>query len=263
MSHPLHAIDQGTGSVLLLLHGFPLDHTMWRNQTETLATKFRVVAPDLRGFGKSSIEPIAAKTGIAIADYADDVAAVLDNLGVREPVVVCGLSMGGYVAWQFFERHRDRVRALVQCDTKSVADTPKARETRYQMAESVEGWGAAHVATLMAPKMLAATTLSSNTKLVDEVTDIISRTDPVAIAAAQRGMAHRDDKSELLGAIDVPTLYMVGEEDAISPPAEMRAMADATPDAEYVEIPNSGHLSPMENPHAVNHAIDDFIARRL
>ena len=260
MEHALHAIDQGSGVPLLMVHGFPFDHTMWRYQTEALSDRCRVVAADLRGFGQSPIEHIAAKTGVSMADYADDLAALLDARGIQEPLVFCGLSMGGYIGWQFFQRHRQRVRALIQCDTRAAADTPQARETRYKMAESVEGWGSAHIGSLMVPKLFAAGTLRENEKLVDEVRDIIARTDPVAIAAAQRGMAHRDDSTALLGAIDVPTLYLVGQHDQISPPAEMREMAQATPNAKCVEIPDAGHMSPMENPKAVNRAMTDFVA---
>lgn len=259
MQHALHAVDQGKGVPLLLVHGFPLDHTMWRYQAEAFHTNYRVIAPDLRGFGQSYVEPIAAKTGVPMADYADDLAVLLENLRVVEPVILCGFSMGGYVAWQFLERYRSRVKALIMCDTKSAADTPQARETRFKMAESVEGWGSAHVATLMVSKLFAASTLNKNAKIVEEVQDVIARTDPVAIAAAQRGMAHRGDKTALLPNIDLPALYIVGKDDQISPPAEVRAMADATPGARYVEIADAAHMSPMENPRAVNRAIASFV----
>jgi pimeloyl-ACP methyl ester carboxylesterase len=261
MDHALHAIDQGAGTPLLLVHGFPFDHTMWRYQTEALSQTNRVVAADLRGFGQSPIEHIASKTGVAMADYADDLARLLDARGIDGPVVFCGLSMGGYIGWEFFKRHRHRVRALIQCDTRAAADTPQARETRYRMAESVEGWGSAHVAALMAPKLMSAGTLNEDPKLVEEVQQIISRTNPVAIAAAQRGMAHREDKTALLPTIDVPVIYLVGVDDQISPPAEMKAMADATPNAEYVVIPDAAHMSPMENPRAVNRAVGAFLER--
>lgn len=261
MRDKLHAIDQGSGPPLLLVHGFPLDHTMWRHQMEAFASECRVIAPDLRGFGDSSIEPIAAKTGVSMADYADDLAALLEELEVPQPVTLCAFSMGGYIAWQFYHRHRAKLRALVLCDTKAAADTPKVRETRYKMAESVEGWGAAHVATLMVTKLFAPATLSDDAKLVDEVRHVIGRTNPVAIAAAQRGMAHREDQIAALAAIDVPVLYVVGKADQISPPDEMKAMADATPGAEYVEVPSAGHLSPLENPRVVNRAIEEFLRR--
>lgn len=256
----LHAIDRGTGSPVLLVHGFPLDHTMWRHQIEALEGSHRVIAPDLRGFGQTHIEPIAAKTGVAMADYADDLAHLLDQLEVTQPVTLVGFSMGGYIGWQFCQRHRDRLRAMVLCDTKAAADTPQARETRFKMAENVEGWGSLHIAKLMAPKLFAASTLEQNPKLVEEVESIIARTDPVAIAAAQRGMAHRNDSTAMLATLDLPVLYVVGTDDQISPPAEMKSMADATPNARYATIEGAGHMSPMEKPSDVTAVISGFLA---
>lgn len=236
-----------------------MDHTMWRFQIEALAQNYRVIAPDLRGFGQSPIESIAAKTGISMADYADDLAQLLDRLAVGEPVTLVGFSMGGYIGWQFCKRHRQRLRALVQCDTKAAGDTPQAQETRFKMAEHVEGWGAAHVAALMVPKLLAPSTLQGDPKLAEEVGGMISRTDPVAIAAAQRGMAHRDDSTPLLATLDLPVLYIVGQDDQISTPDEMQSMADATPQGRLATVTNAGHLSPLENPTDVTVAMQEFL----
>lgn len=259
MTVPLHAIDRGRGEALVLLHGFPLDHTMWRFQTEALSHHYRVIAPDLRGFGQSSIEPIAAKTGVPLGDYADDVVAMLDEKEIVGPVTFVGFSMGGYILWQLYQRHRDRVRAMVMCDTRAAADTPQTQETRFKMAESVEGWGSAHVAHLMTSKLFGPTTMTGSSKLVEEIVSVIGRTDPVAIAAAQRGMAHRDDSTPLLPTINVPVLYLVGVDDVISTREEMKSMAEATPNSKFVEIPDAGHMSPMENPAAVNRAIEEFV----
>ena len=260
MSDPLHTYDKGFGPPLLFVHGFPLDHSMWRYQLEALAADYRVIAPDMRGFGQSSIASICSKTGVGMDTLADDLAELLNQLKVTEPVTLIGFSMGGYIGWQFFQRHRNRLRALVQCDTKAAEDTPQAREIRYRMAEGVEGWGSRHVAMLMTSKLFSPFTMSENQALVKEVEAIIAATNPVTIAAAQRGMAHRPDSTELLPRIDLPTLYICGHDDQISPPDEMRAMADATPGSEYVEIPKAGHMSPMENPTAVNKALANFLA---
>jgi pimeloyl-ACP methyl ester carboxylesterase len=259
MTVPLHAIDQGKGETLVLLHGFPLDHTMWRFQTEALAQKYRVIVPDLRGFGQTPIEPFAAKTGVPLGDYADDVAALLDAKEIAGPVTFVGFSMGGYILWQFYQRHRDRVRAMVMCDTRAAADTPQAQETRFKMAENVEGWGSAHVAHLMTSKLFGPATMAGSSKLVEEIVSVIGRTDPVAIAASQRGMAHRGDSTPLLPTIDVPVLYLVGVDDVISTRDEMKSMAQATPGAKFIEIQDAGHMSPMENPTSVNRAIEEFI----
>lgn len=256
----LNVFDAGDGPVLVFIHGFPLDHTMWRFQTEALSQHYRVIAPDLRGFGQSLIKPIAAKTGVSLADYGDDLAALLDAKKIEGPVTLVGFSMGGYISFPFYQRHRDRVRAMILCDTRAAADTPQAQEVRFRMAESVEGWGSAHVAPLMTGKLFGPATFADAPKLVEEVESMIARTNPVAIAAAQRGMAHRDDSTSMLPTIDVPVLYLVGVDDVLTPPAEMKSMAEATPGAKFVQIPDAGHMSPMENPTAVNQAMEEFLA---
>lgn len=257
--HSLNTIDQGAGLPVVLLHGFPLAHSMWRFQIEALAENYRVIAPDLRGFGKSPIEPNAAAAGVSMEAYADDVACLLDALGVTEPVVLGGFSMGGYIAMQFVRRHRDRLAGLMLLDTKAAADSPPAVQTRLKMAENVEGWGAAHVARLMTPKMYAAKTITRKPEIVAEFEDMVSQTDPVAIAAAQRGMAARVESQTLLPTLEVPVLYVVGQEDQISPPEEMQTMAESTPNSTYVEIADAGHMSPMENPAEVNAALAGFL----
>ena len=149
-SATLHVHEEGEGEVLLLLHGFPLDHTMWRRQIAEFRGQMRVVSPDLRGFGTSTIEAISAKTGIEMADYATDVGQLLDQLEITRPVVRVGFSIGGYVALQFVAKHPDRVRALVMADTRALSYTPAMQEARFNMAGKVEGWGFVHSTNLRA-----------------------------------------------------------------------------------------------------------------
>src|SRR3954452_5044435 len=147
-------IDRGAGQLTLLVHGFPLDHTMWDAQIEALSKHSRVIAPDLRGFGQSPLGPVDPTHGITMERYADDLAELLDelNLGVHQPVVLVGLSMGGYVAWQFVRKYASRVRALALLDTRAVADTEEGRAGRLKMADSVAEWGSGRVAEMMGPK---------------------------------------------------------------------------------------------------------------
>jgi 3-oxoadipate enol-lactonase len=252
-------VDRGTGTPVVLLHGFPLDHTMWSAQIDALAGDHRVIAPDLRGFGRSPLGAADSQHGIAMDEYADDVAQLLDKMEIREPVVVVGFSMGGYIAWQFIRKYSSRVRALVQCDTKAAADTDQARAARLKMADNVAEWGSARVAEMMGPKLFAAETTVARPGVITAVRNIVERTDPAAIAAAQRGMAARPDVTNLLPRINLPTLLLVGAEDAISPPEEMRKMAAEIPSAKFVEIPAAGHMTTMENPAAVNAALARFI----
>jgi 3-oxoadipate enol-lactonase len=252
-------IDRGTGTPVLLIHGFPLDHTMWSAQIDALAGRCRVIAPDLRGFGQSSTRYGKSDLIISMEEYADDLAELLDELNVREPIVLVGFSMGGYIAWQFIRKYPDLVRALVQCDTKAAADTDEARANRLKMAENVAEWGSARIAEMTGRKLLASKSFEMKQSVVEAVRRIIERTSPAAISAAQRGMAARPDMTSFLPSIDVTTLIVCGEEDALSPPKEMQSIAAAMPNATYVEIPDAGHMTTMENPEAVNAALRSFL----
>ena len=252
--------ETGNGALLVLLHGFPLDHTMWKAQIDALKGTCHVIAPDLRGFGRSTLAAGDAEYGVDMKRYAADVGAVLDEMGVSEPAILCGFSMGGYVLWQLVRQFPERVRAIVLCDTKATADSQLARTTRLNMAEEVLLSGAGPIAESMLPKLLAPATLANHPDVVDEVDAMMRHTAPEAIAAAQRGMARRPDVRASLPGIQVPALVLVGAEDAISPPQEMREIATALPQAEFVEVPAAGHMSPLENPVAVNDALIRFVA---
>ncbi len=260
LSHgDLSYIDRGRGAPVLLIHGFPLDHTMWDAQIEALAEHARVIAPDLRGFGRSPLGEVDPEHGIPMEQYADELAELLDVIGINEPIVLVGFSMGGYIAWQFVRKHADRLWALIQCDTRAVADTEEGRAGRIKMAEHVAEWGSGRVAEMMGPKLFSARALETKPHLMAEVRRVVEETLPAAIAAAQRGMAARPDVTAMLPTISVPTLVLVGAVDAISPPAEMRTIAAAIPRAQFVEIPDAGHMTTMENPVAVNGAMESFL----
>jgi 3-oxoadipate enol-lactonase len=256
----LFYVEEGRGVPTVLLHGFPLDHTMWLAQIAALAGRCRVLAPDLRGFGRSPLQKVSPTAGISMEQFADDVAEFLDAVGVREKVVLAGFSMGGYIAWQFVRKYGNRLRALIACDTRAAADNDEARSGRIKMAEKVEEWGSARVAEMMGPKLFAPQTFEQQPELVAAVRSVVERTTPAAIAAAQRGMAARPDETALLPTIQAPTLVIVGEHDAISTRDEMASFAKAVPNAEFAEIPNAGHMAPMENPEAVNTALLHFLS---
>ena len=254
-------IDRGSGQPVVLLHGFPLDHSMWSSQIDALSQTCRVIAPDLRGFGQSPLGNADPERGIALEQYADDVAALLDALEIREPIVLVGFSMGGYIAWQFARKYMSRLRALIQCDTRAAADTDEARANRLKMAEKIHEWGSGRVAEMMGPKLFAAGRFESNPEIVQALRQVIASSSPAAIAAAQRGMAARPDMTSFLPTINVPTLIIAGAEDALIPPKEMQQIAATVPHGQYIEIPNAGHMTTMENPEAVNAALTEFLAR--
>ena len=252
----LNLEERGSGAPLLLVHGFPLDHTMWRGQIEALSDQHRVIAPDLRGFGGSS----AGGDVLTMESHADDLARLLDALGIDKPIVLCGLSMGGYVAWQFAARHSHRLAKLIQCDTRSAADSAEAASARRTLAERVLEEGAGIVADAMLPKLFAAATATEQPALVDDTRRVILSTPPATIAAALRGMAERPDMTAKLAEIRVPTLVVCGEHDAITPADEMRRVAAAIDGAGYVEIAGAGHMAPLEFPAAWNSALRAFLS---
>ena len=251
----LNVVEQGQGTPLLLVHGYPLDHAMWRGQLEGLAGQCRVIAPDLRGFGASDV---TAGT-VTMEQMADDMAALLDALGVREPVVFCGLSMGGYVGWQFAARHAQRLAKLILCDTRALADTAEAAAGRHKTAEKVLAAGAGIAAEGIIPKLFAAATYEERPQIVEATRHVILRTNPEGIAAALRGMAAREDFTARLSSIEVPSLVLCGEHDAISPPAEMRQFSEQMSRAKFLVISGAGHMAPFEQPAAVNAAIQEFL----
>jgi 3-oxoadipate enol-lactonase len=254
----LEVLDQGRGQPLLLVHGFPLDHTMWREQVRELSQDFRVIAPDLRGFGQSS--PIMEdEAAVTMAQFADDLAEMLSTMKVQEPVTFCGLSMGGYIAWQFVARHADKLGRLIVCDTKAAADTPEAAENRHKLAAKVLAEGSKVVADAMLPKLFSKRAMEAQKTWVEEVRQVILRAQPRGIVAALRGMAAREDFTARLATIRVPTLVLCGAEDAISPPAEMRSIAAAIPGAKYAEITAAGHMTTLEDPRGVNQAMRRFL----
>lgn len=252
-------LAQGKGAPILFVHGFPLSHDMWRRQIDAFGQNCRVIAPDLRGFGESNITAGAATVTLTMDAFAADLHGLLHGVFVDQPVVFCGLSMGGYVAWQFFRKYRAQLRALILCDTRAAGDTPEAAAGRLKLAEKVLTHGPHAVLDAMLSRLFSPKTAERRPELLSDVRAMILRNSPAGIAAALRGMAERPDCTEMLAHIDVPTLLICGQDDQITPVAEMRGVAQAIRGAQFVEIPDAGHMSPLENPDAVNAAISRFL----
>jgi 3-oxoadipate enol-lactonase len=248
--------DVGRGTPLVLLHGFPFDRSMWREQAGELSATCRVVAPDLRGQGGTELGCGGTAT---MAEMAEDVAALLDSLGVRR-AAVCGLSMGGYVAFEFLRRFPERITALVLADTRPQADTDEGRRTREETARRALQEGMVPLADSMLPKLLSASTRELRPDIVSRVRGMIQGTRPEGAAAALRGMAARRDQTDLLPKVDVPTLVVVGGEDSITPPSDAEATAAKIPGSRLVVIEGAGHLSNVERPEEFNRALGDFLS---
>jgi pimeloyl-ACP methyl ester carboxylesterase len=245
----------GNGVPLVLVHGFPLDRTVWTAQATGLAGAARVIAPDLRGFGESPMPDGPA----TMYDYAADVAALLDALSI-ERAVIGGVSMGGYVAFAFRRLFPGRVTALVLVDTRPGPDSPEARRARDDAAAVARTEGVAAVAARMLPKMLAPETAEKRPEVQRSLHALMARQSRAGVVAALAAMRDRPDSTPDLARIAVPTLVVAGAEDALIAPSESEAMAKAIPGARLAMIAGAGHLPNWEAPNAFNDAVRAFVA---
>jgi pimeloyl-ACP methyl ester carboxylesterase len=244
--------------VLVLVHAFPLGAGMWEGQAKALPAGWRLIAPDMRGFGGSSLpNPDTTPT---IDDYADDVTDVLRELGIQAPVIG-GLSMGGYITFAVLRRHPSLARAVVLADTRASADTLEGRANRRSMLAIVEREGPSGVARDMMPKLLGRTSRDTRPDVEPLVRRLIKQQSPHAIRAAILRMMDRPDSFATLQTVTVPTLVVAGEEDTLTPVDDSRKMHAALANAELVIIPAAGHLANLEAPGAFNSALSGFLAR--
>lgn len=248
--------DEGSGPVLLLVHGFPLTHAMWVEQIAALSETHRVIAPDLQGFGGSPF----VEGEIGMETYAADLLALLDHLGLDEPVAMAGFSMGGYVLLALLREQAARVGRLALIDTKATADSPEAEAGRYTAADSVLEDGSGVIARAMIDKLLAPATREARPDLEAGLLEMMGGQAPGAVAQALVAMARRHDSTPMLPHLDIPTLVVVGVEDVIATPSEARLMAGEIPGAQLVEISGAGHMAPMEQPAAVSRALASWLA---
>ena len=248
--------DVGPGPVVVLIHGFPLDRTMWQAQFTEIGSLYRIIAPDLRGAGKTAVPD-----GVYTIDLlADDVIETLDALNLTDPVVLGGLSMGGYVALSLVARYPERFRALMLMNTRSTADSFSAAEDREALARRVEQSGKANAAVeAMIPKLFAPASYVSHAETIREIEEHALRANPEGLANTLRGMAARPDRTAGLAQINVPTLVLAGADDQLIPLEESKRMAALIPKARLEVIPDAGHLAPIENPTATNAVILSFL----
>jgi pimeloyl-ACP methyl ester carboxylesterase len=245
--------ESGSGVPLLLIHGWPHNRMLWAGQMSGLPTQARCIAPDLRGFGSSSV------TGpYSIAQFADDLAALLDALEI-EQAVACGLSMGGYVALALLRQHRARVRGLILTSTRATADTPEASEKRARLIEFITTHGVEALAGAQLAGMLSRGTLESRAGVREALHDIMRSASPEGAIGGQRAMMARPDASDLLSTIAVPTLVVAGAEDVLTPPDEQRALAAAIPGCTFELLGGAGHACAFERPAAFNHVLTEFL----
>ncbi len=249
-SASIHYVDQGHGPAVLLLHAFPLDHTMWESQLARLSLNFRVIAPDIRGFGES--QPPSPWT---MEEMADEINEFLDALRI-DTCSVAGVSMGGYIALAFWSRYSGRIRKLVLSNTRARADNETEQRARTEMIAAIEQSGAGILPDRMLPRLLQPNPSADAARLVR---GMINRANAAAAIYAVMAMRDRPDSSSLLHRINCPTMVIAGENDAIIRADDSRAMAEAIPGARFERVPDSGHLSSLENPDEFNRVMLEFL----
>lgn len=249
--------DFGEGLPVLCVHGFPLDHSMWQGQYTSSMPGVRWIVPDLRGFGASQV----SSGLVTMAQYADDLAALLDAMGVDGPVVYCGLSMGGYVGWEMADRHRQRLAAMIFCDTRAASDTREMARGRQLLADRVLADGPEPLVGSMLSRLFHESAIASQSGIVKSTKRVMETTSRQGIAAALQGMAQRRDSRTLAATLHLPVLLLCGVDDGITPLTEMEELARTMPQATLVPIPDAAHMAPLENPQAVNRAIEEFLRR--
>jgi 3-oxoadipate enol-lactonase len=244
------------GLPVIFLHGFPFSHRMWDPQMRSLPNTFRAISYDIRGHGDSQV----ADGQYSLEFFVDDLIAIMDHL-VIEKAVLCGLSMGGYIALRAVERHPERVKGLILADTKSGADTNEAKVKRSSAMATVKREGVPAFAESFAKAIFASETFSKNPQAVAFIKEIIRGNTILGICGALLALAGRTDTTESLAAISVPTLILVGEEDALTPPSESEALHSRIQGSELVSIPGAAHMSNIENEAAFNEALLSYLKK--
>ena len=247
--------EQGSGIPLLFIHGFPLNRQMWRPQIAALSASAHVLAPDLRGHGETMPTPAPYSMDM----LADDCAAFLEATGVSQPVVVCGMSMGGYITLAFYRRHRERVAGLILAATRASADTPEGKANRDKSVGQVRELGIRPVVDSMLPKMMAPTTYAAHPDLVSHVKEIMEATSPEVMVGALLGLKERPDSTAMLAQIDVPILILHGLDDQLIPFKEAEVMHAGIRNSQLHLLQDAGHLLNLEQPALFNQVLSDFL----
>ena len=245
----------GEGQTLFLLHGFPLDHRLWQFQLEGLRDYLHVVAVHLRGFGNSTLD----EPQFTLAELAHDVDFLRQHLAVGETIWLAGLSMGGYVALEYWRQFSNQLRGLILCNTKPTADDETGKAGRRAMAQKALAHGTWSAVEPMFAKLLSKRTIESQPEIVALVKSMMQTVSPATVSAAQNAMAERRDFTDQLPAIRVPTLVVAGESDVIAPADDAQVWASKIPNARIAVIPQTAHLSPLEDPTTFNQAVVKFI----
>ncbi len=237
-------VRRGVGKPLILVHGFPFDHTVWEEAAALLEADFDLILPDLRGFGEST----TVESPYSIADMADDLAALMDGLSI-EKAALAGHSMGGYVALAFAKKYPQRVSGLALVASQAAADAPERKEWRYKTAHDVAEKGVAVVAEAMTPK------LSTDARIRAFVKELILKQGSAGVIGALKATAEREDSTPILASFVFPVVLIHGDADALIPLEKMQEIKAALPDAQMTILPGAGHMPMLEFPRETAEAL--------
>ena len=250
--------DEGSGPILVLLHAFPQNNEMWRALSEKWQRDFRVIAPNARGCGQTTYAE-----NWSIEDSADDVAQLLEHLQIREPIALCGLSMGGYVSLAFARRHAEKLGALILADTRAEADDEATKQKRDEMIEFAHQHSPKAVFDKMAPRLFSQHTLSARPDMVQSSRNITATLPRETVIAALKALRDRPDATPGLAQIAIPTLILRGAADELSPPVSAQTFVDEIPHARLQTLEGAGHYAHLERAGDFEIAVRDFVRSAL
>lgn len=248
--------DIGEGSIpIIFLHGYPFDKTMWQPQLDFLKSSYRLIPCDIRGFGKSTDE----ESPLRIDLFGEDLIAFMDKLCINK-AIICGLSMGGFIALNAVKRFPDRFKALVLCDTQCIADTAEVKEKRYKIIDEIEVVGVTNFNEGFIKSVFHKDSLSNKTELVEKLRSVVFSNSQHIITAGLTALAERSETCSTLNEITIPTLIICGREDEVTPLAQSEFMKATIKGSILHVIDNAGHVSNLEQPHEFNKNLEDFLA---
>ncbi len=249
-------LDTGSGPAVVLVHGHPLDHTMWQPQIDLLAPNYRVIMPDLRGYGATPLPP--GKNVTLLDDFAEDILALASLLHI-DRFAIAGLSLGGQIVLETWRQAPRRIRGLVLADTFASLDTPEQKQARLATADRFEREGFGNFAVESLHKMMTPANAEAFPAVAEHIQRMIHQSNPLGAAAALRGRTLRRDYIPLLGEIHAPTLIVVGREDAYTPVFYAEEMHRGIPGSRLEIIEDSGHMSNLERTAIFNEILATFL----
>ncbi len=242
------------GTPIIFIHGFPFDKSMWEYQMEFFKDSRRVIAYDMRGYGKST----SNDEDTSIHLLADDLVKLMDILQIPE-AIVCGLSMGGYILLDAVKRYPKRFKAIVLSDTQCIADSPEGREKRFKTIEMIEAEGTTNFAEGFVKNIFCSESLANKKEEVEKIKRIILSSSAASITSTLKALAHRSERCSNLAGISCPTLILCGKEDKVTPPAQSEMMHANIASSTLAIINEAGHLSNLEQPEIFNEHLNKFL----